>query len=274
MKRLTDRRVLGSLLVIAAIGVAGGWLATRVRANGVPPTPGSIYYAGEISRTDASAIEPTLDFTITLWDDRTAGTMLCSVGPATATIAAGHFRVPLDPAGNRSCLDALHANPVVWIQLQVAGTATEILPRTQIGAVPYALEADRAAQVTRSTGGAPIGVAGTVCGFTAITNGSFSYAGHTGIGAARALCQTVSGCSATAHMCTASEAAISRQLGPLAIPINARAWVTGGAAGCSSVPFPYHEWSSSVSTNSGTTTDEDSPATSTCEAMHPIACCD
>ena len=292
MKQIDVRRAWGVALACTIAGGGVGWLATHALAEGSPPTPGSLYYSGEVGNVNGTPFTATsAHFVVRLFDreSATGAMMYCQVDAPSTPVSNGHFRIALDPSGYTACRDAVRAHPVVWVEVQVE---SEALPRQQLGAVPYALEADHsveaahaavATQVTRPVGSAaPVGVAGTVCGYTATaTTGDIrGPGGLTGARAARALCQAVSGCSATAHMCTSSEAAISRQLGPLSIP-GGRAWVTGayGAESglllndCASAS-PYHAWTSALHTQGGATTDNDAPTDEYCDVAHRIACCD
>ena len=68
---------------------------------------------------------------------------------------------------------------------------------------------------------------GLYCGST-FSNGQFRSGALRGLAAARDLCRTECSGSATAHMCTVSEAAISFQFGLL--PADTAGWVTGEGA--------------------------------------------
>jgi len=75
---------------------------------------------------------------ITLYN---AQNMTCVTPPANRTLSMGRFQVTLDP----SCTDFVHANPDVSVQVIVEGVQ---LPKTKLGAVPYALEAQRAMEAS------------------------------------------------------------------------------------------------------------------------------
>jgi hypothetical protein len=85
---------------------------------------------------------------LTLWDDASStglGSQKYATTRQTVLVdARGFFRVVFDTQG----LDAVKANPNLWVQLEVD---TVILPRSKLGAVPYAVEANRAALAARAT---------------------------------------------------------------------------------------------------------------------------
>lgn len=121
---------------LAALVGAGVALTVHhaVRADGAP-TMSPLLYRGYLERggvpDDTSRMVGA-----SLWDRATDGARLCDVPAAPVTPSGGRFELPLD-----ACVAAVRANREAWLQLSVDGTA---LPRTKLGAVPYALEADRA----------------------------------------------------------------------------------------------------------------------------------
>jgi hypothetical protein len=76
--------------------------------------------------------------TVRLWDAATGGTVACTTVSPTTAFSAGRFRVQLDEA----CTEAVRANANLWAEVIVDATT---FPRSKLGAVPYALEAGRAA---------------------------------------------------------------------------------------------------------------------------------
>lgn len=292
MKQIDVRRAFGAALACALAGGGLGWLATHALAEGAPATPGSLYYSGEVGNVNGTPFTaPSAHFQVRLFDreSATGEMMYCQVDAPSTAVTNGHFRIALDPPGYTACRDAVRAHPAVWVEVQVE---SENLPRQQLGAVPYAIEADHAVdashatvatQVTRTSGSdGAVSLAGTVCGYTAATTGEFhAPGGITGPRAARALCQMVAGCSSTAHMCTSSEVGIARQLGILNVP-GGRAWITGvygSESGllvndCASSSAPYHAWTSALHTQAGPTTDNDAPSDEYCDVARRIACCD
>src|SRR5690349_16552515 len=66
----------------------------------------------------------------------------CETAPTgKMAVVDGRFRIGLDDA----CVDAVHADSDLWIEVVVEG---EPLGRVKLGAVPYAVEAARAAAAT------------------------------------------------------------------------------------------------------------------------------
>lgn len=128
------RRMLGAV----ALGglIAGAYFIGSARADGIP-TAEAIFYSGLLEESGVPA-EGTRSVVIRLYDAPAAGTERCMTS-LTATFTAGHFRVPL--AG--PCTAAIHSYPNLYAEVSV-GALT--LPRTKLGAVPYAVEAERADQ--------------------------------------------------------------------------------------------------------------------------------
>lgn len=127
--------------MLAALGLSAvvsvvAYRVGRARADGVP-TVSPLYYGGVLD-DGGTPVEGMRNVTIRLWDTATAGTAACTtVAPGTA-FAAGRFRVELDAA----CASAVRGNPNLWAEVLVDSTT---FARTKLGAVPYALEAGRAA---------------------------------------------------------------------------------------------------------------------------------
>jgi hypothetical protein len=135
----TKAWLIGSCVIAA--GALGFWVA-RATAAGAPMA-GGMTYSGTL--TDASGTPLTGKQTIglQLWDDMSAGTSQCSVGPADVSLVAGTFSLALPDA----CAGAIHAHSDLWAQLTVGDVS---LGRTKLGAVPYALEADTASHAAGS----------------------------------------------------------------------------------------------------------------------------
>ncbi len=149
---------------------------------------------------------------VTLWDDAAANTSAnqkCTTPTHNVTPdAQGRFQVILDQA----CFDAVKANPNLWVQVQVGAT---VLPRSKLGAVPFAVESGKASRVViNGDGGVRTTTDGVFCGATANTNGQYTAQGgaRTGYRAAKFLCEQTCG-SSTAHMCSGLEAVRSHSLG-------------------------------------------------------------
>lgn len=120
-------------LAVAAIGYRVG----RARADGVPAM-NPLFYSG-VLEDSGRPVEGARDITLRLWDAATGGTIACPETTAMATpVVSGRFRVALESA----CVTAIQRNSELWTEVVVSGTS---LGRSKIGAVPYAIEAARAA---------------------------------------------------------------------------------------------------------------------------------
>lgn len=124
---------MGLVLSIAAIGYKVG----RARADGVP-SMNPLFYNG-LLEDGGRPVEGARDITLRLWDAASGGTIACPETTAIATpVLGGRFRVALDPA----CVGAIQRNRELWTEVVVGGAS---LGRGKVGAVPFAIEAGRAA---------------------------------------------------------------------------------------------------------------------------------
>ncbi len=120
-------------LIIAAVGYKVG----RARADGVPAM-NPLFYSG-LLEDGGRPVEGARDITLRLWDAAGGGTIACPETTSMATpVLGGRFRIALDPA----CVAAIQRNRELWSEVVVGGTS---LGRSKVGAVPYAIEAARAA---------------------------------------------------------------------------------------------------------------------------------
>lgn len=279
--RIGSARFFGVAILGAAIALVVAYGVRRALAAGIPTTT-PLYYSGYLEQGGSPLTGPHL-IQVNLWTDATStntSKRVCTTVPVgSTTVTAGRFRLPLDP----TCLAAIHAHPDLYVEVVVDGTT---LPRTKIGAVPYAVEADTAshaagpllakvsaaasATMTNPKTGAKITVNGVYCGSTASHDGNLGgYAG------AKTMCETACGAS-TAHMCFADEIVRTATLG-LKMP-TAESWVAGEAGVIDS-----NEWAfdcAGYQTNGG---NPDAGITVTgggggffsryCNASYPVACC-
>jgi hypothetical protein len=125
-------------------------LPALVRADGIP-TSDPLAYSGVLLNSVGTPVTSTVTARLSLWDDQTAtltANRKCETSVPTLTPdSAGRFRILLEAA----CLAAVKTNPNLWVQVEIGTVA---LPRTKLGAVPYAVEADRAAVATNATSAA------------------------------------------------------------------------------------------------------------------------
>lgn len=120
--------------LLAIGGVAG--FGVKALADGIPG-PNALYYSGTLAEA-SGPVTGTRAITIYLWPDATSqGTPLCETVSTTTQLVDGHFRIPL----SGDCKSAINANPNAYVEV-VEGVTS--LGRVAIGAVPYAVEADRA----------------------------------------------------------------------------------------------------------------------------------
>lgn len=133
MKNLGSRAWVGA----GAAGVALlGYLVGRVHADGIPAaTP--LVYAG-VLEDSGRPVEGNHAVTLRLWSAATGGSLTCPEASSTAAFAAGHFRQALDPG----CTAAVQRSPDLWVEVLVDAAS---YGRSKLAAVPYAVEASRAA---------------------------------------------------------------------------------------------------------------------------------
>lgn len=129
-------------LSCAALGlVAGGaFLGGRALATG-GPTLTPLTYGGVLTDPSGKPYGAAQDVTLRFYDSPTATVAKCTSPPTQAEANTGRFQVVLPS----ECVQAVHDAPDLWTEATV-GPAKTVLPRTHVGAVPYALEADSAKQ--------------------------------------------------------------------------------------------------------------------------------
>ncbi len=209
------------IAVVVMVGVVG--FIGKAIADGIP-TMQPLTYSGVLQTSAGAAVTTQQSIQITLWDDAAANASAnqkCTTPTQNVTPdAQGRFQVLLDQA----CFDAVKVNANLWVQVQVGAT---VLPRSKLGAVPYAAEAGKATRHVLAANNKRVSANGLFCGTTGNTNGNVVASGGalTGYLAAKFLCEQVNGCSSSAHMCTGDEAINSHLLG-IAMPIG---WVRSGA---------------------------------------------
>lgn len=130
-------RTMGALALSGALLLALGYRVGRARADGIPRTTPLLY--GGFLEEGGAPVTGTRDITLRLWDAASGGLLACAETTAAATpVTAGEWRVAIDA----SCVEAVQRTPDLWVETLVGGTS---FGRTKIGAVPYAVEAARAA---------------------------------------------------------------------------------------------------------------------------------
>lgn len=128
-----------------ALGSGGTLIVQQVRAAGVPKT-GALTYAGVLALPDGTSVQGTKNIGLAVYDAASNGNLLCQVMSAPVPVQGGHFQVALPDV----CLVAVQSNSDVWVDVQVDGGS---VGRSKLGAVPYAIEAQRAAGASSVVGG-------------------------------------------------------------------------------------------------------------------------
>lgn len=112
------------------------------------------------------------------------------------------------------------------------------------------------------------------------TNGAISYAGFTGYAAAKKMCETATGCSATAHMCTGEEVVRSAALTVAGSGLYG--WYAGsyrsedGTTGTGHPIVDCSGYTYSGSNNGGPIAQSPvwNPTYDSCDQLHHVLCCD
>jgi hypothetical protein len=129
-------RLVAALSVAAlAGGLCAAVAVRRAGADGIPTTH-PLFYSGVLYDKGAP-VTGSRSVGVGLWDAPDAGQVLCVQGPAPVMVSNGVFRVELGP----QCLEQVHSHGDVYVDVAIDGMS---LGRRPLGAVPYAVEADRA----------------------------------------------------------------------------------------------------------------------------------
>jgi hypothetical protein len=138
---MKPRYWVGAASIVVSLALSVGYHLGRAKADGPPPqTP--LYFAGELEDND-QPVDGAKNIAIKLWNAVVDGTAVCATTPPPTLVSKGHFRIPLD----ESCTPAVRAQPDLWVEVLVDGIP---IGRSKLGAVPYALEAQRASELTGS----------------------------------------------------------------------------------------------------------------------------
>lgn len=129
------KRLIVGCVSAFAVGASLIYVIGRARAAGVPATAPVMSYSGTLTDANGAPLTGSKTIQIQLWAVPSGGTTpVCATTSAALTLLAGSFQIALPD----TCVAAVHANAELWAEVSVDGSA---LPRTKIGAVPYALEA-------------------------------------------------------------------------------------------------------------------------------------
>jgi hypothetical protein len=112
------------------------------------------------------------------------------------------------------------------------------------------------------------------CGATAAVNGAITSGAKTGYAAAKAQCESVPGCSPSAHMCETSEVVRSAQLGVSIAP----GWISTGVNNAAQSGIsPVGDclgWTIGDGTQQAVTWASTFPGWTPCNMPNKIVCCD
>lgn len=188
-------------VVLVGVAVSAGYWLGHAEADGIPMTD-TLAYSGTLLEGGVPE-EDDRNIAVALYRSEMGSTPECLRPSMMTAVTRGRFRVVLPP----DCVADVHANPDIWVQVEVDGTP---LPRTHIGAVPYAIEAANATVSSRHHVGVDseeIAVGGTFCGAT--DPRSASAGGYAGV---KSICE-IECLSPTASLCTLDDVVRSAQLG-------------------------------------------------------------
>jgi hypothetical protein len=275
-------------LGICVLSLAAFMVGRAVRASG-PPSSQPLWYAGYLEK-DGTPAEGTLGIAVNLWDAATDGNQVCTRANTETPLSQGRFRVALPD----TCVAAVQTHADLWAEVVVGGT--DFLPRSKIAAVPYAIEAanasaavgpldGRIAAVERpifSNNNMQYSLHGKYCGMTASVTGNLApLSTGTGYAAAKALCQAVSGCSASAHVCTTEEMVRHASTGGT---FTSNVWYVSGILSWTWNPAPANNFAMNdcIGFSSAATTgygamwlmSTNAPNFAVCNVSNPLACCD
>lgn len=132
-------------VVALAIGFVGlGYNQLRARADGIPAMR-PLTYAGTLEE-GGGPVTGMRNIRLTLWDTPSGGgsaNIRCiTTTPAPTQVNNGRFQIVLDEA----CAPAVRSTPDLWLEVEVNGAV--VGNRTKLSAVPFAIEANRANELT------------------------------------------------------------------------------------------------------------------------------
>jgi hypothetical protein len=160
---MNKRRIEVAIGLMVASALAA--YAVRALAGGIP-SPIAMYYAGTLTE-GGQLVNGPRSLTVNIWADATSqGDPLCStVASPAVNVVNGQFRIALASA----CKSAINANNNAYVEIIDGATS---LGRTPMGAVPYAVEADHAANADNAAYSADAGHAALADNATNATSAS------------------------------------------------------------------------------------------------------
>src|SRR5262249_33217354 len=130
-------RIPNRVVLVVAVGVAGVGLGFGVARAAIPDPATSLVYTG-VLEDNGALVEGQRAIAVELHKTATgtgAGDLLCRVAPGNVGVVHGRFSIPL---ADSTCSNGVQANADVFVEVRVDDVA--VGARTQIGAVPYAVE--------------------------------------------------------------------------------------------------------------------------------------
>ena len=142
-------RIATTTMLVLAATAGMAFYAGRASATGVPAT-NPLTYSGTLFDGAGNPVKASVQVRVRLFDGPADnGDPAKCTSPVVMTEAGtGRFDVALGDA----CAVAVHAQPDLWVEIDVGANPVTMLPRVKAGAVPYALESAVAGQAAGATG--------------------------------------------------------------------------------------------------------------------------
>lgn len=138
-----NKGVVAVGLGVLAVGLVGGYALRMAHADGIPDQ-NVFTYAGVVENSEGVPLTGAHDLEVALYAAATGGTALCVGVAKSQNVVNGQFEVAMP--GN--CVAAVQGNKNAHVEVKVDG---KVLPRSKVGAVPYAVEAGRAQEANKAT---------------------------------------------------------------------------------------------------------------------------
>lgn len=171
MNQTTKARVMFGGLGILCVFFCGAWL-DRAMADRAPSAP-PLTYSGTalMGGTPISDGMHNIGLTLHTHPSGVVGAV-CSQGPSATPTSAGRFSITLADA---ACGNAIQQGSELYAEVTVDGTT---LPRTRIGAVPYAVQAENGVPpgTVMAFAGETVPLGWIVCDGRALSGGDPQYA--------------------------------------------------------------------------------------------------
>jgi hypothetical protein len=123
-------------------------LAAALAATSARAAPGVLTYSGYLEDAAGRPVTAATTITFRFYTQPSGGTSVWEDAVTVTPSSDGWFSAVLGANGSNP-LDAADFDAPVWLSLQVASDASEMLPRLRVGSVPYALTVDWSGVVGR-----------------------------------------------------------------------------------------------------------------------------